>query len=357
LQAPPESIAKFEGWYDDGYEVLHERRLARAKELGLIPEDFVAEGPVEGDPRWDELSDEEKRNRTRYMEIFAAMVSDLDIYIGQLVDYLDAVGELDNTMILFMSDTGAEGWEIERFADWRDTCCDNSYENLGAGNSYVLYGRSWARAGAAPHRSQKLSAFEGGVHVPAFAWFPGRIAAGTRNDVIGTAMDVMPTFLELAGVGHPAPNYNGTTVEPMKGRSLLPELFGTGELEHDEYWFGIELYGNRLIRQGDWKIVWDPALPDGERRFQLFNVADDPAEQFDLSAQEPERFAAMQRLWHQYERNNGVILTRGLNTPEETEETESAEETAGRGGRRGGGPGRRGGGPGRGGAAAESADD
>ena len=347
LQAPPESIAKFEGWYDEGYEALHAQRLERAKELGLIPEDFVAEGPVEGEPRWDELTEEEKRFSSRYMEIFAAMVSDLDIYIGQLVDYLDSIGELDNTMILFMSDNGAEGWDIERFANWRDTCCDNSFENLGAGDSYVLYGRSWARAGAAPYRRQKLSSYEGGVHVPAFARMPGRIEAGTRNDIIGTAMDVMPTFLELAGVEHPAPNYNGRTVEPMKGRSLVPELFGTGELEHDEYWFGIELYGNRLIRQGDWKIVWDPNLPDGERRWQLFNLADDPAEQFDLSARDPERFEAMQKLWHQYERNNGVILTRGLNTPEETEEEEAAEDN----GRRGGGPGRRGGGPGRGGSA------
>jgi len=325
LQAPPESIAKFEGWYDEGYDVLHAKRIELALERGLIPEDFAAEGPPDGEPRWDELTDEERRYRARYMEIYAAMVSDLDTYIGELVGYLDSIGELDNTFILFMSDNGAEGWEISRFQNWVDECCDNSFENLGAADSYVLYGRNWAWTGSAPFRRQKFSSFEGGIHVPAFATFPGRIAPGTRNDVIGTAMDVMPTFLELAGVAHPAPNYMGRAVEPVQGRSLLPELTGAGELEHDNYWFGIELYGNRALRQGDWKIVWDASAPDGERGWQLFNLAEDPAEQFDLAADEPQRFAAMQRLWHQYERNNGVVLTSGLNS-EDTEQTEAEED-------------------------------
>jgi arylsulfatase len=187
-----------------------------------------------------------------------------------------------------------------------------------------MYGPNWARAGA-PYRRQKATAFEGGIHVPAFVTFPGRVAAGARNDVIGTAMDVMPTFLELAGVTHPAPTYMGNTVEPMQGRSLLPELLGTGELDNEEHWFGVELFGHRAIRQGDWKIVWDAREPDGERGWSLFNLETDPAEQNDLSAAEPERFAALQKLWHQYERNNGVILTRGLNTPPEVEAAADGE--------------------------------
>jgi arylsulfatase A-like enzyme len=323
LQAPKESIAKFKGRYDDGYEALHDSRLERSKELGLFPDDFVAEGPVDGEPAWEDLSGEDKRLNARYMEIYAAMVSDLDTYIGMLIDHLDSIGELDNTFILFMSDNGAEPGKAARFSRWIEQCCDNSFDNLGAGNSYVMYGPNWARDGGAPYRRQKFTAFEGGIHVPAFVNFPGRVAAGTRNDIVGTAMDVMPTFLELAGVDHPAPLYKGRTVEPMQGRSLLPEFFGTGDLHDDEYWFGVELYGHRMIRQGDWKIVWDAAAPDGERGWQLFNVADDPAEQFDLSAQEPERFKAMQKLWHQYERNNGVILTRGLNTTPDPEATDA----------------------------------
>jgi arylsulfatase len=286
---------------------------------------MAVEGPNEGQPRWDELSDEDKRLNARYMEIFAAMVSDLDTYIGQIVAHLEEIGELDNTFIVFMSDNGAESGRASAYERWIGECCDQSFDNLGAGNSYVMYGPNWARAGAAPYRRQKATAFEGGIHVPAFATFPGHIAAGTRNDVIGTAMDVMPTFLELAGVTHPAPSYRGTTVEPMRGRSLLPELFGTGDLDNEEYWFGVELFGHRAIRQGDWKIVWDARAPDGQRGWALFNLAADPAEQNNLSEAEPQRFAAMQRLWHQYERNNGVILTRGLNTPPEPEATDESD--------------------------------
>jgi arylsulfatase len=314
LQAPPESIARFEGRYDEGYDVLHARRLERAKELGLIPEDFTAEGPPDGEPRWDELDDAERARRARYMEIFAAMVSDLDSYIGEFVDYLDSIGELDNTFILFMSDNGAEGWEISRYQNWVDRCCDNSFDNLGAGDSYVLYGRNWAWAGAPPFRRQKFTAFEGGIRVPAFVNFPGRVPAGTRNDIVGSAMDVLPTFLELAGTEHPGTSYRGQSVHPPHGRSLVPEFTGTGDVDDDEYVIGWELSGNRAIRQGDWKMTWDANAPDGERGWALFNLADDPAEQFDLKASEPEQFAHMVTLWHEYERDNGVIVTSGLNS-------------------------------------------
>jgi arylsulfatase len=317
LQAPAESIEKFEGWYDEGYDVLHARRLERAKELGLISEDFAAEGPPDGEPRWDEIDAEERRRRARYMEIYAAMVSDLDRYIGEFVDYLDSIGELDNTFILFMSDNGAEGWEISRFQNWADRCCDNSFENLGAGDSYVLYGRNWAWAGAAPFRRQKFSAFEGGVRVPALVNFPGRVPAGTRNDIIGSAMDVLPTFLELAGTEHPGTSYRGQPIHALQGRSLIPEFTATGQVDDEEYMIGWELYGHRAIRQGDWKITWDATAPDGERGWALFNLADDPAEQFDLKGTEPEQFAHMVALWDQYERDNGVILTSGLNSTDE----------------------------------------
>jgi arylsulfatase len=317
LQAPEESIAKFEGWYDEGYDVLHANRLERAKELGLIPDDFVAEGPPEGEPRWDELTEEEQLTRARYMEIYAAMVSDLDRYIGEFVAYLDSIGELDNTMILFMSDNGAEGWEISRFQNWADQCCDNSFDNLGSGDSYVLYGRNWAWAGAAPFRRQKFSSFEGGIRVPAFVNFPGRVPAGTRNDIVGSAMDVLPTFLDLAGAEHPGTTYRGQPVAALQGRSLLPEFTGTGEVDDRDYVIGWELYGHRAIRQGDWKITWDATAPDGERGWALFNLADDPSEQFDLVDEAPEKLAEMVALWHRYERDNGVILTSGLNSTDD----------------------------------------
>jgi arylsulfatase len=322
LQAPPESIAKFKGRYDEGFDVLHAERIERAKELGLIPEDFVAEGPYEeglyaDEPRWNEMTEDERRESARAMEIYAAMVSDLDSYIGQFLDYLDSIGERDNTFILFMSDNGPEDWKASRFQNWIDQCCDTSYENMGAGNSYVMYGPNWAWAGSALFQRYKFTPWEGGIRVPAIANFAGHVPAGTRNDVVGSAMDVLPTFLELAGAEPPGTMYHGRPVHPMRGRSLLPEFTGTGEVDDQDYYIGWELNGGRAVRQGDWKITWDGSAPDGERGWGLFNLADDPAEQFDLSAAEPGKLAEMQALWDQYERDNGVIVYRGLNSVDE----------------------------------------
>ncbi|MBN1236936.1 MAG: arylsulfatase [Gammaproteobacteria bacterium] len=311
LQAPRESIAKFEGWYDEGYEALYRRRLERAKELGLVPADFEGIPPVDGQPSWEELTDEERRFAARRMEIYAAMVSDLDAYVGRFVDYLEEIGELDDTFIFFMSDNGPESSRRELVppvSRWVETCCDNSYENLGAGDSYVMYGPNWARAGSAPFRRWKATAFEGGIHVPAFARFPGVVPEGGRNDAFATVMDLLPTFLALAGAEHPGETYRGRPVAPVRGESLLPMLSGRAQDAHDEeYYVGWELYGHRAVRQGNWKIVWDPTEREAAA-WHLFDLSRDPGEQSDLAAAEPERLERMLELWERYRRDSGVIL-------------------------------------------------
>src|SRR5690606_26055067 len=108
LQAPKEAIEKFRGRYDAGYEALYAERFARQKELGLVPRDAQPIDNARFSPRWNDLPEEEKRFAARRMEIYAAMVSELDHYVGKLIDYLDRIGELDNTFILFSSDNGAE---------------------------------------------------------------------------------------------------------------------------------------------------------------------------------------------------------------------------------------------------------
>src|SRR5690606_35189263 len=178
LQAPPESIAKFAGWYDDGYETLYLNRLERARALGLVPPDFAGIPPIDGQPRWEELSDEERRIEARKVEIYAAMVSDLDAYIGRFVAYLESIGELDDTFIFFMSDNGPEGLRRDlnpAFSDWVAACCDNSYENLGRGDSYVIYGPNCSRGGSVPFRDAKATEGEGGVLLPAFPLWPAHI--------------------------------------------------------------------------------------------------------------------------------------------------------------------------------------
>ncbi len=312
LQAPPESIARFAGWYDDGYEALYDARLARSRELGIVDEDFPGQPLVEGEPRWDDLTEEQQRIESRKMEIYAAMVSDLDRYIGEFFAYLDDCGELDNTFVLFISDNGPEAIRRDLFrgepSNWVRECCDNSYANLGAGNSYVAYGPNWARAGAVAFRRDKTTAFEGGIHVPAIAWYPSAIAPGSSTDVFATVMDILPTFLELAGTEHPGSEYRGRPVEPVRGRSLVSLLSG-GPAPENAAGTGWELSHHRGLRHGDWKLVWDQAQ-GADARWQLFNLADDPGELTDLRAAEPEQFEAMLAEWDRYGRSSGVLIVR-----------------------------------------------
>ncbi len=140
LQAPAASIARFDGRYDDGYEALYARRFARQKEIGLV--DGHAE-PIDDsrfEPRWSELSDEERRVEARHMEIYAAMVADLDTYVGRIVDYLREIGEYEDTFILFASDNDPESGRIDLTRAIQEHVgreYDHSLENLGSATSYV----------------------------------------------------------------------------------------------------------------------------------------------------------------------------------------------------------------------------
>ena len=311
LQAPDESIARFKGRYDAGYEALYAQRLARQKQLGLVPRDAPAIDDARFRPRWSELTTEQRALESRRMEVYAAMVSDLDNYIGQVVDYLKRSGQFGNTFIMFMSDNGAEPGRRDLQAPIRDHVgkeYDQSVQNLGRATSYVMYGPNWASASASPFHRHKATAFEGGVHVPAFVRYPPLVKAGTRSDGVGTVMDVLPTLLELAGARHPGTQYKGREVLPPQGVSLLPLLSGKStEVHASDAVFGWELFGHRAVRQGDWKIVWDQAAPAAQRRWQLFNLASDRYEQRDLSTSNPQQFQHMQQMWEQYDTGNGVI--------------------------------------------------
>lgn len=310
LQAPAESIARFKGWYDEGYEALYRNRFRRMQELGLIAEDAETFDDSVWQRRWDDLSDDEKRHAARRMEIYAAMVSDLDAYVGRFIDYLRETGQYDNTFIVFSSDNGAESTRREvvpPLSNWVAKCCDNSYENLGAADSYVMYGRDWATASTVAFRRHKATAFEGGIRVPAFAWFPGMIEPGQVGGGFSTVMDLMPTFLELAGTEHPGTLYRGRAIEPIKGRSMIPLLSGGAESVHpDETFTGWELYGHRSVREGNWKIVWDRSMRE-DARWMLFDLSEDPSEQRDLSAENPDKTAEMISLWDRYAEENGVV--------------------------------------------------
>lgn len=307
LQAPAEDIARYRGKYDDGFEALRERRLARMKQLGLIPATVAAhEIEVPKGERWAELSPEKKREQARLMEVYAAMVDRMDQNVGRVIDYLKRTGQYDNTIILFTADNGAEGADLAKIElpsfQKHVKAADNRIENIGRPTSYAWYGPGWAQAATAPSWLYKGYTTEGGTRVAAFIDWPGSPRSGVSN-TFGTVMDVVPTLVEAAGGDWHGARFAGRAVQPVRGVSWVPYLTGAAERVHspDEP-VGSELFGRRAIRQGDWKAV---NLGD---RWRLFNVAADPGETRDLAATDPDRLKRLSAAWDVYGRDVGVIM-------------------------------------------------
>jgi len=262
-------------------------------------------------PAWARLSEAERIAESKKMEIYAAMISDLDTHVGEILDYLESAGKLDSTIIVFLSDNGPEGslfeatgWPV--LAQWVEACCDNSLQNMGRASSYLWTGPGWAWGSAAPHRGAKGSPFEGGLKVPAIIRYPGHAKAGLRSDAFLTIMDIMPTLLEGVEVQHPGEQFQERSVLPMRGKSMWPVLAGVAETVHAKTdSFGWELWGQSALRRGDWKLVVVP-LP-GTRTIKLFNLDIDPAEMNDLSAIHPERVNELEEQWRNYATEVGFL--------------------------------------------------
>ncbi|KAI0152673.1 alkaline-phosphatase-like protein [Xylariaceae sp. FL1272] len=319
LQAPQEYIKKYRGVYDDGPEALRQKRLQRLKDLGMVPQD-VEPHPVVADEvkEWNELSDVERANSCRAMECFAGMVEAIDANVGKITKYLEEIGELDNTFICFLSDNGAEGAAYEAYPIVQSTMLthlqkyyNNHIDNLGNGDSFIWYGPRWAQAATAPSRLYKAYTTEGGVRVPYLmkppAAFSGNIAGGSITHQFATVMDLAPTILDMAGVTHPAPNYQGRQVVHMRGKSMVPYLQKQAETIHEKDFInGWETCGRAACRRGDWKIVFIPK-PKGPEKWQLYNLAKDPGEIHDLAEEEPEKLKELIKLWDIYVLETGVI--------------------------------------------------
>ncbi|TVY93061.1 Arylsulfatase [Lachnellula willkommii] len=317
LQAPPEYVAHYKGVYDDGPDALRLKRLQRLKDLGMIALD-VEPHPVVADEvkEWEEFTAEEKANSCKAMEVFAGMVECIDANVGKVVSYLEETGDLDNTFICLLSDNGAEGAAYEAYPivqghmmQHLQKYYNNSIDNLGNGDSFIWYGPRWAQAATAPSRLYKAYTTEGGVRVPFLAKFPESVSqkANVISGEFATVMDIAPTILEMAGVKHPAPTYQGREVVEMRGKSMLSYIQGKVDRVHEQDFVeGWETCGRAAVRKGDWKIVFIPK-PKGTEKWQLYNLAKDPGEVHDLAEQEPKRLEELIKCWDQYVLETGVI--------------------------------------------------
>lgn len=286
LQARPEDIARYTNAYAIGWDALRQRRLARQAALKLFPRPWPAAGR---DPKVYDWQTANQPWEALRMAVYAAMVDRMDQGIGRVLQALCELKLETNTVVFFLSDNGSNSEE----ADGRDT-----KQTPGPKTSYTYVGPAWAWVHNTPFRRYKTWAYEGGIATPFIVRWPGVVKAGALTHQIGHVMDIMPTCLEMAGIPWPR-TFNGIETLQPEGRSLLPVLKGGTRAAPETLFWG--QLGNRAVRQGCWKLVWD----DETKRWELYNMETDRTERIDVAAEHPEMVRALAAAWERWAREVG----------------------------------------------------
>lgn len=311
LQVPDEYLNRYAGFYDDGYDLLRGRRFESLKQAGIIPLESELPPRNQEITPWSDLTAEEQRHESRKMELYAAMVDNLDDHVGRLIDYLKANDLYDNTLIVFMSDNGAAAEDFYNsgpFVEYIQENFDNRYEKMGTAESFVSYGPQWAEAGSAPFQRHKGYTREGGIVAPMIIAGSGVAASGVIDRNYLTVMDFAPTFLEIAGAHYP----DDESVSSILGESINRFLAGETDTVHDDDYVTTLFHGGRAyLRQGRWKISTLES-PFDEEFFELHDLSVDPGEANNLAEVEPEKFDEMIELWREQRDELGIILPEDL---------------------------------------------
>jgi arylsulfatase len=288
LHAPEEIVKKYEARYRAGWQPVREARHRKQLELGVIPAGTPLSPPDGAD--WGKLPEGKRAELTRKMAVYAAMMEVMDAEIGRLVASLEKAGELENTLIVFLSDNGAcaEGGPLG--ANMRP----DLKGPIGTVDSYHNYGQSWANVSNTPFRRHKAHTHEGGIRTPCIVHWPAglKVKAGSRVEAVGHVIDLMPTLCEIAGAKPPG---------GLPGKSLLPVLRGGNGGPRTLGW---EHFGAAAWRDGDWKLV----RKNAKAAWELYDLAKDPCEMSDLAAAEKEKAAAMAAAWERWAKEVGVRL-------------------------------------------------
>ena len=314
LHLPDEWLDRYNGKYNDGYNALRTKRLARMKEVGIVPDETVLGPWMKQVPQWEELTAEQKKMEIRRMEIYSAMIENIDHHIGRVLQYLESSGKDKDTLVVFFSDNGANGSEMDSYPGtdeaWMEHNSDNRFSNWGKRGSRIAQGPGWAQASSTPFHLFKHFLAEGGIRSPLIISGPGVAHQGETVDGVAHVMDLAPTFLELAGATYPA-TYNGKPVEQLRGKSMVPLLSQNSSTVHgpDEA-IGWEYNNFKAIRIGDHKGVWI-SKPFGPSEWQIFDLSVDPGESKDLSSRKPKLRQRLIGAWDEYARSVGVIPPEG----------------------------------------------
>ncbi len=333
---------KFKGKFDMGWDKYREIVFANQKKLGMFAEDAVISPSDPDVPKWDTLSDDEKKLYTRMMEVYAGFQAYQDEQWGRILDYLEAMGELDNTLIMFISDNGAspEGGLVGSINEYdffnfkpEDLKFNMSkLDVLGTTETYNHYAWGWAHAGNTPFRRWKKETFRGGTTDPFILSWPAKFKAkGEMRHQYGHAIDMVPTVLDLLNIDAPK-TIKGVKQSPMEGISLVDTIENAdAKEEHKTQYF--EMFGCRSIYHEGWRAecgwpgpdyatgaksghkLGDPIhkkdLEELEKTWQLFNLKDDPAEAKDIAGEHSLKLKEMIEMWWHEAKKYNVLPLQG----------------------------------------------
>jgi arylsulfatase len=327
--APQEWIDRYDGKFEMGWEKARETIIQRQKEMGIVPPDTDLTARPHWIQEWDGLAENEKKLYARMMEVFAGFISHTDHQIGRLINFIDELGELDNTIIVAISDNGAsaeggphgslnEASFFNRLPETVDECLAR-IDELGTPRAYNHYPWAWAWAGNTPFQRWKREVHEGGVADFCIIHWPEGIKG--RGEVRGQythVVDMTPTLLEVLGVEPPS-QIKGVTQSPMQGISFAETLNdGGAPAEHETQYY--EMLGNRAVYHKGWKAVTyhgtegmiydgvtDPTKPFEEDTWELYHVDEDFSESHDLALERPDKLRELQDIWWIEAARNNVL--------------------------------------------------
>jgi arylsulfatase A-like enzyme len=294
LMAPEADIAKYRGKYLAGWDALRVTRHQRQIEMGLVDPKWPLTPRDDKSPAWADVPDHDRQRFDHIMSIYAAMIDTMDRSVGLLVEGLRERGQLDNTLILFVSDNGGNA----------ESGPNGRYEgaNPGDAHSNVYLGQNWATLNNTPFRKWKHYVHEGGTATPLIAHWPTGIAESQRgqlNHQPGHVVDIMPTVVAVTLAQYPSKR-ESHAIDPIKGVSLLPAFSGKPLVRDEPIYFNHE--DNRAVRDGQWKLV---ALAD--QPWELYNIQADRTELHNLASQHPDRVDTMAAQYNAWAKRTRVV--------------------------------------------------
>ncbi len=313
LHAHEKDIAKYKRRFDEGWDKLRQERLKRMVKMNIIDKEWELSTRDPNVSPWEQVKN--KGWEARRMEVYAAQIDSMDQGIGKIISALEKNGQLQNTLIIFLSDNGgceepigarmaklmvSEGSAREYTRSGENVKFGNKYRIIpGAENTYQSYGVAWANVSNTPFRKYKHWTHEGGIATPFIIHWPEKIKAkGELRNQQAQLTDVMATIVDITGSQYPE-EYKGNKILPLEGTSLVP-IFDNRDNDKGMLFFEHE--GNAAVREGKWKLV-----KDYPNEWELYSMEDDRTELNNLIDKFPERAKNMINAYEEWAKRCGVI--------------------------------------------------